>query len=307
MMHRHSTLLSTPQSDLETAPVHRRVWRPCPNRGHHGWTVNGRGTFLTNLEAERAALLQHVERGLRSDARIAAAWLGGSLGRGDADALSDIDLALAVVDEHCADLNTQRRAFVAQFGEPILIQEAPQNAPPGGAFVLVLYRGSVAPQEIDWFWQPSGSANIPTSARLLFDRVALPRAPAWIFPTREEVAARVSLRTTFFWAMAFIAAKKIARGQRAAAFDLMRMMDRARDAVEGLLRGAPEPAWGAIASPGASETLPPFDPAEQMAYLRDLVARMASLQPTTDGAGGLVTSEAVTVVAGFIELMNGSL
>jgi len=266
--------------------------------------VSATHAFLTDLAAERDALLQHVEHTLRSDARITAAWLSGSLGRGEADALSDIDLSFAVADEHCADLVAQRRAFVARFGEPILIQEAPQNAPPGGAFLLVLYRGSVAPKEIDWSWQPTTTAHIPMSARLLFDRLSLPRAPAWIELTPQEVAARVSLRTTFFWAMAFIAAKKIARRQHAAAFDLLRMMSRARDTVEDLLQRSSQPAWGAIASPGASETLPPVDPAQQMTYLQDQIARMAALHPTTDGAGGLVTPEATTAIAQFIESIN---
>jgi hypothetical protein len=42
---------------------------------------------------------------------------------GKADDLSDIDIHLAVVDERCAELYAQRRAFVAEFGEPLLIQE----------------------------------------------------------------------------------------------------------------------------------------------------------------------------------------
>jgi hypothetical protein len=62
---------------------------------------------------------------------------GGSIGRGEADDLSDIDIHLAVQDERCAELNAHRRAFVSWFGEPLLVQEAPQNAPPGGAFHLV--------------------------------------------------------------------------------------------------------------------------------------------------------------------------
>jgi hypothetical protein len=139
---------------------------------------------------------------------------GGSIGRGEADDLSDIDIHLAVQDEHCAELNAHRRAFVSGFGEPLLVQEAPQNAPPGGAFHLV---------------------------RAL--------APA-------DAARQVSLSTTFFWAMAFITAKKIARRQPGAAFGLLRMMYQARDRVRDRLSGRPQPTWAAIAAP--RETLPPM-------------------------------------------------
>ncbi|MBV9174980.1 MAG: nucleotidyltransferase domain-containing protein [Chloroflexi bacterium] len=106
------------------------------------------------MAQERSAFLAWLAHDLDQDGRIVAAWLGGSLGRGDADELSDIDIHLAINDDHCAGLNETRRAFVSQFGKPLLIQEAPQNAPPDGAFLLVLYRGQTAPVEVDWSWQP---------------------------------------------------------------------------------------------------------------------------------------------------------
>src|SRR5712691_7787745 len=128
------------------------------------------------MAQERAEFLDHLAAILRGDVRVVAAWIGGSIGRGEADALSDIDIHLAVADEHCALLNDQRHAFVAEFGEPILIQEAPQNAPPGGAFQLVLYRGLTAPIEVDFSWRPASTAALPERAVVLFDRSGgLPR------------------------------------------------------------------------------------------------------------------------------------
>jgi len=84
------------------------------------------------MSAERSMLLERLDAELRRDERIVAAWIGGSIGRGGADDLSDIDIHLAVEDDRCAELNAQRRAFVSGFGEPLLVQEAPQDAPPGG-------------------------------------------------------------------------------------------------------------------------------------------------------------------------------
>jgi hypothetical protein len=259
-------------------------------------------TSVAAMAVERATFLEHIETLLRDDARIIAAWVGGSIGRGEADDLSDIDIHLAVADEHCVQLNAQRRAFVSEFGTPLLIQEAPQNAPPDGAFQLVLYRGATAPIEVDWSWRPASAAALPERAVVLFDRSgSLPRAPAWVTLSSAEVARQISLSTTFFWAMAYIAAKKIARGQPAAAFGLLRMMHQARDRVRDRLAGKPLPTWGTIGSP--HETLPPTDLPAQIVDLSELLADMTGLQPTTDAEGGLVTTEAVSAIGRFVQLV----
>jgi len=161
--------------------------------------------IVAAMAAERSRMLERLEAGLRRDERIVAAWVGGSIGRGGADDLSDIDIHLAVQDERCAELNTHRRAFVSEFGEPLLVQEAPQNAPSGGAFQLVLYRGTAAPIEVDWSWQPASAAAILPQAMVLFDRSGgLPVAPAWQTIEPADAARQVSLSTTLFWAMALV-------------------------------------------------------------------------------------------------------
>jgi predicted nucleotidyltransferase len=251
------------------------------------------------MAVERSRFFEHLEDLLRADARIVAAWVGGSIGRGEADDLSDIDIQLAVADEHCTQLNAERRAFVSSFGQPVLIQEAPQNAPIGGAFQLVLYQGAAAPIEVDWIWRPASAAAIPERAVVLFDRSGgLPRAQSTVMLSAEDAARQISLSTTFFWAMAFIAAKKIVRRQPDAAFALLRMMHQARDNIRNRLVGQPQPTWGSIAAP--RETLPPTHVEEQAIDLSELLADMAVLQPTTDGGGGLVTEAAVLAVRQFV-------
>jgi predicted nucleotidyltransferase len=250
------------------------------------------------MAGERAALLERLEHRLQGDERVVAAWIGGSIGRGEADELSDIDIHLAVADAHCPELNAQRRAFVAGFGEVVLAQEAQQNAPPDGAFQLVLYRGISAPIEVDWSWRPASAAAIPERAVVLFDRTGgLPRAPSSVTLSQAETARRISLSTTFFWAMAFIAAKKIARGQPEAAFGLLRAMHQALQRVRDALAG--RPSWGAIAWP--FEPLPPTDVRAQAGYLARLLVHMADVHPTTDGEGGLVTPDAVAAVVRFVD------
>jgi hypothetical protein len=263
-----------------------------------------RDAFLAELLTERTALLARLEQALCADARVTAAWLGGSMGRGDGDALSDLDIGLAIVDEHCPDLVAQRRAFVSQFGEALLIQEAPHNAPPNGAFLLVLYRGTTAAHEVDWSWQPPSTTRVPGAARLLFDRVGLPRAEAFLVHSDDEAAAGISVRTTFIWAMGFVVAKKIARGHTTAAFDLLRMMRNAQDLVRAGLEHEPLTPWGGLNRPVGSEVLPPLEPAAQLAYLRALLAEMATLQPTTDGPGGLMTTDAAAAINQYIDSLH---
>src|SRR5829696_2689027 len=97
--------------------------------------------LLEPRRAEHDALLEQALALLEADDRVAAAWLFGSRGRGDADALSDIDLVVVAHDAHLEALKEERRELVARLGAPLLIQDLPRNAPPGGAYLLVLYPG----------------------------------------------------------------------------------------------------------------------------------------------------------------------
>ncbi len=63
----------------------------------------------TAMALERGAFLERLDTLLRSDMRILAAWVGGSVGRGEADALSDIDIHLAIADDRCEELNVRRQ------------------------------------------------------------------------------------------------------------------------------------------------------------------------------------------------------
>ena len=87
---------------------------------------------LLGRRAEREALLARITQTLGSDDRIAAAWLFGSVGRGEADDLSDLDLRVVVFDEHIESICQGRQAYTAQMGEAVLFGEAPQNRPDWG-------------------------------------------------------------------------------------------------------------------------------------------------------------------------------
>ncbi|MGH2600074.1 MAG: hypothetical protein ACRDJ9_11905 [Dehalococcoidia bacterium] len=165
---------------------------------------------LAALAGKRDGLLDRITRTLEVDARVAAVWLSGSFGRGEDDAWSDLDLHVAVQDEHLDTFLTERPALYALVGRPVLIQgEMPSDAMIGARFQLVLYAG---PVEVDWNIGPLSQAERPPASRLLFDHAGIPmiRPPSL---TPEERRARATERLTFFWAMAPIAVKFAGRGE----------------------------------------------------------------------------------------------
>jgi hypothetical protein len=59
----------------------------------------------------------------QADARVVAAFVGGSYARGTADAYSDLDLGVITTDETYEDLRASRAAFVRLLGEPLFLED----------------------------------------------------------------------------------------------------------------------------------------------------------------------------------------
>src|SRR5512143_811598 len=100
---------------------------------------------LNTYRANRDELLARIIHALSNDERFVAAWLTGSFGRNDADALSDLDLTLVVSDAYSGNLckrneqvssqtTAERLDLFSQFGTPAIIHENNHNAPEGGTF-----------------------------------------------------------------------------------------------------------------------------------------------------------------------------
>lgn len=266
------------------------------------FTIMSTKLMLEKRLAERDALVAQIINLLQADDRIVAAWLFGSLGDDTADNLSDIDLWIAVADEHIEEISKSRRENVAMLGNPLLIQEAPQNAPAGGAYTLVLYSGEGGPQQVDWYWQAQSQAHIPLDTRLLFDRVGIPLRQREA-PTREELAKTVTNQVAFFWAMSNIAAKKIARHQSWGALNMLGLLNYALEETEWLVGLSRE-------RPGFKDTrteLPPVQPAEQMVSLREMAKRMEGLALYVEEMGGAVPTEVVPHVYRFFNLVDESI
>jgi len=259
-------------------------------------------------QAEHDLLLEGARVLLECDGRVAAAWLIGSRGRGDADALSDIDLVVVAHDEHLESMKEERRALVGRLGAPLLVQDLPRNAPPGGAYLLVLYPGETGPLHIDWYWRGLTGAAVPHDARLLFERspVSMPRQPRPAPPSEDERALDAARAMVFFWAMAPIAAKYIARRRPLEAFDLLRSMDGAIVRARAAIRQGGDRSWAGDAESNVEKLLT-ADGGVQVAVLRGLCEEMVALLDQVGSLrreAGALAPEAPRHVLAFVELVG---
>lgn len=260
---------------------------------------------LARHAAARDDLLARVTLDLEADPRVAAAWLAGSFGRGDADAWSDLDLHVAVADEHYLAFWAERVGFYERFGRPILIQpEIPANTGiPGGGFQLVLYPGPCGPIEVDWSVGPAGTAVRPQASRLLVDRIAVPLAPPPGPPaySAEERRIRLDAAATFFWAMAPIAVKYAARGETARAVSQASLLTDAYATIRHLVTqcdpelASPELALGRT-----------IDPTAVLALVAALCAEAERLSPALVALGATVWDAMPEHTAALVGIAAGS-
>lgn len=221
---------------------------------------------LAMRRTEREQMLRGVLKRLEADNRVSAVWLTGSMGRGTHDDLSDIDLRIIVPDRYMQDLASERLQFA---GNPLLVVEAPQNAPPGGAYLLAMYVGYFGPQYLDLSWQPQSTAVLPDDARVVLDRMESQDIEPMAYERAQRKTETVHKQVVFFWAMAPIAAKYIARRDIESAGRMLRLLEDTLERV-GVKRGQPEQTsrWG--------------QPAEQLRILRGMCADMQSAMPGAD-------------------------
>jgi hypothetical protein len=246
---------------------------------------------------ERDALRQNIERAVVSNPAYAAAYFTGSIGRGAEDEWSDLDIWIIVRDEAIDAIKQSVSTIVAQIGEVVLIEEAPQNAPQGGAYLLVLYKGEFGAHQIDWYWQALSQANRPTTSRLIFDNVGLPVAED-AQPNTVRSLEYAKHRLEFVWAMINIAAKKIARRQH---WDVVRMIQSIREALA-------EIGWHI----GERDTIPTYREAatwndripttsqEQIAYLYHLTRIARNCSHSIPDANPIIDQQTETFL-NFVE------
>lgn len=226
--------------------------------------------------AAREALLDRIARGLEADSRFVAAWLIGSYGRGEQDAVSDLDLVVVVDDAHCQELCERgsmvhagsvpaRLAVFERYGEPVNIHENHFNAQEGATFSSVFYRDP--PVLVDWGFVPAGLARRAAQSRLLFSLVEFPIADPDPILTLEARAHKIDERAAFFWMMAAVTAKYIVRGRDVDVQSFLLQLAWTVEEIEDWLENAGEPV---------SQTLYPTH-VEQVERLRELCERVEAL------------------------------
>lgn len=262
---------------------------------------------------EHEALLQRVVELLQKDERVVAAWLFGSRGRQTPDELSDTDLWVVVADEYCDAIYAERHVYVARPRHPLLMLDAPGNAPAGGAYLMALYAGRAGVHQVDWYWQRQADASIPQHAMVLFDQVGIPRDTRLeqLDPpgtakgqTQQEQAERAMQLVTYFWVMSNIAVKSVLRHQAWTAVSVIEILRSVLEDVRRLVGVSTIPegqeAW-------RTSVLPPVRPGEQIAMLRELSHEMEQLTPHVEDLGGNVETEAIPYIYDFFDLADDML
>jgi hypothetical protein len=125
------------------------------------------------LRAIRERWLGRAIKGLESEPVVRAAGFVGSLGRGDSDDWSDVDLLIVVPDEH-----VDRFADASQLpvSEHVMWSiDARHNAPRGAGAVGVRYLIDGLPLHVDWYVYPRSCAAWVADAKVIFDTDGLPR------------------------------------------------------------------------------------------------------------------------------------
>jgi predicted nucleotidyltransferase len=237
---------------------------------------------LARQASHRDAWLRAIVQRLSKDGRFIASWLVGSLGRGNADGLSDIDIVVVISDWCAEDVLAHSVQEVARFGDAVWLREIGGNAPRGGAYVSAGFQSIPLPIAVDWYWQPLSNAFFPNDAQLLFHkapvRAAAPPASFAELMSRPKFQAGTDTdqrtpssfdRVSFFWAMVPVAAKYGVRG-----WD---------EKVGPILRGLEEQVDSVSASLAARRTKVPT--AAPLTQLRQLVDEMDHLMPTLRVAG----------------------
>jgi hypothetical protein len=92
---------------------------------------------------------------------------------------------------------------------------------------------------VDWIMRPVVGAERPSNARLLFDKTGIPVAAEPTADSLGERIARASEQTAFFWMMAAITAKAIARHDGVRVNEYLEMLRQVMGEVERALTGRP--------------------------------------------------------------------
>lgn len=256
-------------------------------------------------QREREKLLAQITTTLSADERFAAAWLTGSYARNEADAFSDLDLTVVVREPYtqtlcarpwhkAAQTTPERLALFRQFGEPAIIHENNNNAPEGGTFTFVLYQTTAL--VVDWTLMPEQKATRPRSSLLLFDKANIPLASLPAPASLKERAVSASEIVGFFWMMAAVTAKYLARRDAVFVITWLETLQELVAEVERLVQDRP------LSYRRGSRTQLAATPETQQQLLLNLCHQMENLMPQVAALGGHVNPSPLATIKTLLQL-----
>jgi hypothetical protein len=161
----------------------------------------------------RDGVLNTIRTAIEADERITAAWLAGSRGRGTADALSDIDIWLAVEDEAIGEINADPLVFVHAIAPTIMHIQAPSIAPVDGVFLLTWIQTAEGFEQVDWYFVPESTARRMPDTKVLFEKRRVPVShPERQVLTGDELWREIDGMTKDALLMIANGRKQVARG-----------------------------------------------------------------------------------------------
>jgi hypothetical protein len=263
--------------------------------------------MLNKYDDTRDRLLYDISTQLKGEDHVVAIWVTGSLGRGNGDAISDIDITVILTSEAAQLLckrpfqqggrtTPERLELFSRFGHPAIIHENHNNAPPEGTFTFVQYDKTAL--IVDWTLAPQSQAVRPRDSRLLFDKIGIPiQLSAETLDTAERTRI-ASEKAAFFWMMACVIVKYIVREDTLLFNSWLDELHWLVNDVEALLSGE-EPTFD------SKKRLPlALTAEEQKEALRRVCHRMAALGPLIMEIGGYVPDEPLSAVEERLSLTN---
>ncbi len=259
---------------------------------------------LREHREDRAALRASLTDFWQADARIRAALLWGSFGRGEADDLSDLDPWLLVADEAAASIEPVLRGYAEATGSLICGSEnIPQYAPPGGGYVGFLHEGRHGLLQVDCYWQPVSVPLPEAEYAVLFDRQAevyLDQKYSDLTPPEEAsgLQAEVEPGLRFTWFMFLITAKSLARDP---ASDLSLMFY----PKPGLEEAAARLGQADLLTP--EDWAVPEEPLEKVDRLRHLGSKVEQLRVIANAQGCSFCSAYTLCLLRYLDMVEGIL
>jgi hypothetical protein len=133
--------------------------------------------ILAAVEQARGRWLTEATSRLQAHAVVAGVWLVGSLGRGDGDGYSDIDLIVAVDPPIPAVLLADPVGGLHLPGPVLYTRPKPRNAPAGGTYLAVCIEMAGPPVLVDLYVWPTATAAVPAGGAVLYQRGEGRRSP----------------------------------------------------------------------------------------------------------------------------------